>query len=151
VSVPPGTPYNSPKLAFMVALAAQIDAQLSPLLPNIQAVGGAIWNPTPPCIDMLPDDPFEELIAFSGKKATHLVLRARTDTPDREGAQELLIALMDSESDVSLEQAVLFDDTLGGIVEQITVESGPSEFGAFVDPGGTALLGCTWRLQVLRA
>jgi hypothetical protein len=136
-------------LEIMEALAAQIDNELA-LIPDLQVVGGLVWNPTPPTIDIFPADPFEQLIAYGNEKALFFVVRARVDTPDREGAQALLLSMMDSrDTDHSVEVAILSDDTLGGLVQQITVEAGPAEFGAFVDPGGSALVGTTWQTQVL--
>lgn len=136
-------------LEIMRALASQIDGVLAPLLPTLQVVGGMMWSPTPPCIDIYPDDPFEELIAFNGAKTLHLIIRARVDTPDRAGAQELLLSMMDSSLPTSVEGAILSDDTIGGRVSQVAVDTGPSDYGAFADPAGSALLGSTWRVQVV--
>ena len=106
------------------------------------------WSPTPPAIDVYPADPFQNGIAFGrGNNEIFLTVRARVDTPDHEAAQDLLLSLMDPVAVTSLAGAVTADRTLGGTVERVDIE-GPSDFGVFIDPGGGALLGCTWKARV---
>lgn len=139
----------------MQKLADQIEGVIggtsSPVVENLQVAPLLMWNPSPPVIDMYPGDPFQEQIGMSaGNRALYLTVRARVDTPDREGAQELLLAMMDPQGSASVEQAILSDTTLGGAVSDMAVD-GPTNFGAFDDPGGGGRhLGCTWQVQVLR-
>jgi hypothetical protein len=147
------------------ALANQIQAQLSdsigtadPLIDDLQVYQRMTWNPTPPTIDMYPgDDPFQEQVGMGrGNNALYFTVRARVNTPEHEGAQDLLLAMMDPQDSLSVSAAITAAGTaspaktLGGVVESVSVE-GPSNFGIFTDPGPTAgsLLGCTWRVQVL--
>lgn len=135
---------------IMDALAAQIAANLS-AVDGLQVHARLLWNPTPPAIDIYPGTPFQEGIAMR-EKALYFTVRARVNTPDHEGAQDLLLDLMDPDSANSVEDAIRVDPTLGGVVEYAAVASdSPSEFGAFTDPGGEGftLIGCTWRVQVL--
>jgi hypothetical protein len=66
----------------------------------------------------------------------------------------LLLAMMDQQDSLSVAAAITAagtaspSKTLGGMVESVTVE-GPSDFGVFTDPGGSSLLGCTWRVRVM--
>lgn len=138
-------------LEIMQALADQIDTELADTVADLQVEGKLVWNPTPPSVDVYPADPFQEQIGMgAGNKMLRLVVRVRVNTPDHEGAQELLLSMMDARSDTSLEKAILADRTLNGKVGHVNVEGGPSEYGAFVDPGGGgSLLGCTWTVQVL--
>lgn len=142
-------------LEIMQALADQIEgklaATLNPLIDRLQVNPVLTWNPSPPAIDIYPADPFQEQIGYGkGNKLLFLTVRARVNTPDHEGAQELLLSMMDPKSATSMEQAILFDETLSGKVSQATVSEGPSDYGAFADPGGGgALLGCTWTVRVI--
>jgi len=140
----------------MDALAAQIDNEIGArgtadaLIENLQVDGRLIMNPTPPSIDVYPADPFQEGIAFGkGNNDMNFTVRARVSTADHEAGQDLLLQMMDPESDQSVAQAILADRTLGGQVERVNIAEGPSAYGIFPDPGGDgSLLGCTWTVRV---
>lgn len=141
----------------MQALADQIDVQLGgagtsdPLIENLQVVGELFPNATPPAIDVYPADPFQEGIAYGrGNNALRFTVRARVNTPDHEGAQLLLLSMMDPRAETSLALAVLSDKTLGGKVDDLQV-SGPSDYGIFdaIGINTGAYLGCTWLVEVL--
>jgi hypothetical protein len=140
--------------AIMDALAVQLTSQLagtaSPLIEDLQVESRMVWNPTPPAIDMYPASPFQEQIGMGhGNNEVFITVRARVATPDHEGAQDLLLQMMDPAATTSVAQAITEDETLGGVVEFAGVEP-PTEFGAYTDPGGAgALLGCTWRVRVM--
>lgn len=143
---------------IMLALADQIALALTggttspgtatPAVDGLAVNPMLVWNPSPPAIDIYPADPFQEGIAFGkGNNEMNFTIRARVNTPDHDGAQELLLSLMDPVAVTSVAAAVVDDRTLGGAVEHVAVE-GPTDYGFFVDPGGGALLGCTWRARV---
>lgn len=139
---------------IMTALGEQIEQRLGgsvdPLIENLQVVPMLWASPTPPAIDIYPGDPFQEGIAFGrGNNAIFLTVRARVDTPDNEGAQQMLLGLMDPSADESLALAVLSDRHLGGTISDLQV-TGPTNYGVFQDAGGNGnWLGCTWTVQVL--
>lgn len=135
-------------LEVQTALADQIrdtldntDIQVEPLL---------VWNPTPPAIDIYPADPFQEQERLGvGNDLIFLSVRARVNTPDHDGAQELLLSLMDPKASTSVQQAILTDETLNSTVTQAVVFEGPTNYGIFPDPSGQgAFLGCTWTVRV---
>lgn len=135
-------------LEVQTALADQIrdtldntDIQVEPLL---------VWNPTPPAIDIYPADPFQEQERLGvGNDLIFLSVRARANTPDHDGAQELLLSLMDPKASTSVQQAILTDETLNSTVTQAVVFEGPTNYGIFPDPSGQgAFLGCTWTVRV---
>lgn len=138
----------------MQAIAGQIENTLGGTA-DPQVVEGLsvypllTWNPTPPALDVYPDSPFQEQIGFGkANNEMNFTVRARVNTPDHEGAQELLLTMMDPASTESVALAILEDVTLGGTVEYLAVE-GPSDYGVFVEPnGGGAFLSCTWRVKV---
>jgi len=114
---------------------------------DLQVEPSMMWNPTPPAIDMYPADPFFADIAYGQVSELSFVIRARVNTPDREGAQELLLSLMDPGSDTAVRTALFADQQIGNTVQN-SYCGPPSEWGFFTDPGGSALLGCTWLLTV---
>jgi hypothetical protein len=144
------------------ALGNQLQAQLAtglgtadPLLDELQVYQRMIWNPSPPTIDMYPAPEFQEQIGMGrGNNEMFFTVRARVNTPDHEGAQDLLLAMMDPQNNLSVSAAITAagtaspSKTLDGMVESVAVE-GPSDFGVFTDPGGSSLLGCTWRVRVM--
>jgi len=134
----------------MDALAAQIDTVLSPQIANLQVVGRMNLTPTWPSIDIYPGDPFQERSGFGSEDVDlGLVVRARVSTIEHEGAQDVLLGLMDPTAATSVVKAVESDATLGGRVQQVICDP-PSDFGAFVEPNSQgALLGCTWRARVI--
>jgi hypothetical protein len=138
----------------MDSLANQITPILSgtanPLIPQLQIEPRMVWNPTPPAIDMYPAAPFQEQIGMGrGNNELFITVRARVNTPDHEGAQDLLLAMMDPSAATSVAKAITSDTTLSGTVDYVLAEP-PTDFGAYTDPGGSgALLGCTWRVRVM--
>jgi hypothetical protein len=145
------------------AIADQIQAQLAsglgtadPLLDELQVYQRMVWNPTPPTIDMYPASEFQTQMGMGrGNNELFFTVRARVNTPDHEGAQDLLLAMMDPQDSLSVSAAITAagtaspSKTLGGMVENVTIAEGPTDFGVFTDPGGSSLLGCTWRVRVL--
>ncbi len=139
----------------MQALAAQIETTLGGTADPQVVEGLSVYpllelNPTPPAIDIYPDTPFQEPLAFgNGNNSMNFTVRARVNTPDNDGAQELLLTMMDPNAQTSVALAILSDTTLGGKVDDVAVE-GPSDYGVFVEPSGAgAFLSCTWRAKVL--
>jgi hypothetical protein len=111
-------------------------------------------NPTPPSIDVYPGDPFVD-DAGAGftdlDGSVYFTVRARVSTADSYAGQELLLAFMDSGGPLSVQAALAADDTLNGLASQVVVE-GPTPYSLFIDSGAEgALLGCTWRVQLLNA
>jgi hypothetical protein len=119
----------------------------------VQVEPRLILNPTALSVDVYPADPFSDVSGggFGNPTGRYvLTVRARTNTPDSPAAQDLLLALMDDEDDLSV-IAALWDETLNGMVASLHIE-GPSGYTQYVDPGGQgALLGCEWRVSVHKA
>jgi hypothetical protein len=136
---------------IMDALASQIQTQLDPVIENLQVDGRLIYNPTPPAIDIYPAEEFMERLAMSSEWGFTLSIRARVSTADHEAGQDTLLSLMDPAAATSLTRAIEADETLGGVVDDVTVVGGPSGFGYFTDPGliENRLLGALWRVQVI--
>ncbi len=128
--------------------AAQIGDALGE---GLQVAHLLIPFPTPPCIDMFPSEEYQLQEAF-GKANTviYLDVRARVNTPDHDGAQELLLALMDPTADTSIQKAINADPTLNGEAEDAFVSSGPRGFGLYPssDPAVAGYLGCLWTVRV---
>lgn len=139
-------------LEIMLALGGQLDEQLAatPALEGLQVAALFVRDPTPPCIDIYPGDPFGEQVAFDHTSRELLfTIRARVDAADVDAGQELLLGLMDR-GPGSVLGAHGADRTLGGAVDTSVLE-GPTGFSAYAATQGAAtgsLLGCEWRLRV---
>lgn len=105
---------------------------------------------SPTSIDIYPGDPFrdQDSAGFGDIDGIYvLTVRARVTTPDMDGAQDALLALMDDEHDLCLAAALDANPTLDGIVGQLAVD-GNTGFRVFEDPPGS-MLGCSWRVRVV--
>lgn len=141
---------DPPTLAdIMGAIADQIEAALSPSVPGVQVDPKLNFNPTPPCIDVYPADPFMEQTAMPvASQEVTFVIRARVTTADHEAGQDLLLDLLDPRGSSSLAAALAADSTFSGAVADSAVDS-PSGYIVYESPGGSgALLGSEWRLRV---
>ena len=103
-----------------------------------------VLNPTPPCVDVYPADPFSEQTEF-GALADHsddiwFTVRARVTPADVDASQQLLLQLMDKRSDTSVKAAILTDRTLGGRVADILV-GGPTGIIVYSPVGRRGLPG----------
>lgn len=125
---------------------------------DIQVEPSMILNPTPPTIDMYPGDP-----STDGSTASHaatyaqsgegfwLNIRARVNPNDNIANQEVLLELMDPESDISLVQAIYDDPSLGGHASDINLDS-TSGFVLVPKVDGSAVhVGIIWRFLVIAA
>jgi len=136
-------------LAIMDELAATLEADID----SVEQVTPRMnFKPTPPSIDIYPGDPFrtDEGAAFQDVNGMLVfTVRARIATPDNEAAQDVLLGLMDDESDQCVAAVLQYDQTLNGLASSVEVE-GPSGYQLFIDSGGEgALLGVTWQVNVL--
>lgn len=134
---------------MMDALAEQLDDELGTVIENLQVENRHHPNPTPPALDIYPATPFTEVIAYGrGSRQYWFIVRARVSTAEHEGAQDLLLAMMDDGTDESVEAAIRSTKTYAGA--QLGDVQGPTEFGVFPDPGGQGwLLGCTWQVALI--
>lgn len=140
--------------AMADTLLAVVGPAVSPEV-EVQVVGRRNFNPTPPSIDIYPGDPFRDLTdGTAGFQevggALLLTVRARVTTVDNTAGQELLLRFMDDEDDISVAGTLMEDQTLGGLASSVSVD-GNSGYISYLDPGQDgALLGCEWRVRVLR-
>lgn len=120
---------------------------------SIQVVGRLNLQPqSPTSVDIYPGDPFRdpESAGFGDIDGIYIfTVRARVTTPDADGAQDQLLALMDDENDLCLAAALESNPTLDGWVGQLRVD-GNTGFRVFDDPPGS-MLGCSWRVRVINA
>ncbi len=125
---------------------------------EVQVTGRRNFNPTVPSIDIYPGDPFRDKLTstagFSDDQGDLiLTVRARVSTVDNQGGQDLLLRLMDDHDDIGVAGTLEEDQTLNGLASSVSVE-GNSGYLSYIEGGsesGAALLGCEWRVRVLRA
>jgi hypothetical protein len=133
--------------AVMELLTETLETAFSGSDPKIEVTPGMNFNPTPPAIDIYPADPFrttEEAGYGEVSGALNFIIRARVTTAEFDGAQDLLLRLMDDEDDLCLADALL---------DAMDVEvDGPSGFTQYIDSGRAgAWLGVQWTVKVLNA
>jgi hypothetical protein len=136
----------------MSALAETLQEELcgtaNPVIDNLQVEDRLHPNPSPPAIDIYPASPFTEVISYGARHQYWFTVRARVSTAENEGAQDLLLAMMDADADESVETAIRSVKTYAGA--QLGDVEGPTEFGVFLDAGGNgSLVGCTWRVALI--
>jgi len=140
-------------VSTLVEIAEAIATALQPLrddIPDLQIYPYFLLNPTPPAIDIYPGDPFQNGAGFDpAAKTLFWTVRARWTTADHDASQQGLLGLLDP---AGLEAALYADDTLGGVVDDVSVvddtPSGYREYVADTAINGR-LLGAEWRVQVL--
>jgi hypothetical protein len=136
-------------LELAAGIASQLEQRLTIEIPVLQVTGTANRNPTPPTIDLYPDDPFQEPDAYGTvfRQAT-FVVRARVTDLDADSGQTLLLEMMDPASPKSVAAALAADPSIGGVCNDSVVE-GPSGWGEYSDASGETLMGCQWRLRTI--
>jgi hypothetical protein len=134
---------------IMFAIAAQIENELAAQIIDLTVYPKRQFNPTPPCIDVYPGDPFHEQTAYGYRnRELFFTIRARVSTADNEAGQAVLLALLDADSPTSVLRALASDRTLQGWVGDSAVDT-VSGYGLHQDVGeAPSLLGATWRLKV---
>ncbi len=136
---------------IMTALAGQLADELGLTVDGLNVYPRMEVNPTPPALDVYPADPFIEQTAFRPWAVQmNFIVRARVTTADHVAGQNLLLEMMDPDSDQSVNAAIAADRTLGGYADNATVAAdNPSGFGEYRDAGGEgSLLGCQWTVNV---
>jgi hypothetical protein len=134
-------------LELTAAIASQLEQRLVPQVDVLQVTATANRNPTPPAIDLYPDDPFQEPDTYGvANRTAAFIVRARVTDLDVDAGQTLLLELMDPASTKSVIAALAEDGSFGGACQDSTVE-GPTRWGDYTDASGETLLGCQWRLR----
>lgn len=136
------------------ALVDQIREAMVAVDPNITVVSGRYYNPTPPCIDVYQASTARSLAtAGFGDLAGAYVftVRARVLTADNLAGQELLVRFEDDEDDLCIPAAIVDDRTLGGYATDVHVPEDGFSGDTLYEEGGHALLGCQWRVEVIKA
>ena len=136
-------------LELTAGIASQLEQQLGIEIPELQVTATANRNPTPPAVDIYPDDPFQEPDAYGPRfRTATFVIRARVVDLDLDSGQTLLLEMMDPASVKSVAAALAANPGFGGACQDSVVE-GPSGWGEYQDGSGETLLGCQWRLRTI--
>ena len=124
---------------------------------DIQVEPTMVLNPTPPAIDMYPGDPSTGTVAGHGETYADiddgflLNIRARVSPNDNIANQEVLLELLDPESDISLVQSLYDDPSLGGRASDINLTQ-TSGFVLVPKVDGSAVhIGVIWSFLVIPA
>jgi hypothetical protein len=136
---------------LMDAMADKLETALGSAVN--QVVPRLNFNPTPPSVDIYPGDPFggNQAAGFGQSGEVVFTVRCRATTADHEAGQDVLLAFMDGAGTLSIAAALEADQTLDGLAGSVYVE-GPSGYTVYPDSGNEGgLLGCEFRVTVLRA
>lgn len=120
---------------------------------EVQVEPQYVLNPSPLTIDIYPGDVARDSAsaAFGDDGGYLLTVRARINTPDFDGAYDVLLSLMDDEDSLCLAQALLDDPTLNGHASDLDVRD-PTGLRAYETPSGEgAHLGFQFTAIVLPA
>lgn len=144
-------------LASLEAIRDGLAAALEPVAADMRAAGlhcqvsaKALANPTPPTIQVMGPEKVDYLMVMQrGGVGWELVVQAFTPfevfAPE---AQEMVDAWLNPTGDRSVWVALEADETLGGIVDDVTVRSSEG-YQMYVLPGIGAVLGCDWLVEVI--
>jgi hypothetical protein len=143
----------------MDAMADQLENQLQPSSPVVLHIEPRAFSVAEtPAIDMLIANPTGLEAGLSGFADLYggipITIRVRVSTADLYTGEDLLLALMDDEGDLSIISALDFDRTLGGWAQNLSWNDGfPwSGYTDFPDINGDGFfLGSTLPIVVLKA
>lgn len=143
----------------MDAIAAQLENELLPATDiDLHIESRAFLAAETPAIDMLVANPTgleAGLAAFNDEYGgIPITIRVRVSTADLYTGEDLLLALMDDEDDLSIIKAIDTDRTLGGWAQDVSWQDGfPwSGYTDFTDINGDGFyLGSTLPLVVVKA
>lgn len=137
------------------AMATQISAVLDPFFEalawDLQCLPRMVTSPTPPTIDMYPGDTSRgtDAASFDAEGEYLFTVRARVSDNDEGGNQDLLLAFMDDNTDMSIANALWDDDTLGGLATSLDCTD-PTGYVLYPF-GSESLIGFQFTCKVIRA
>lgn len=124
-------------------LAANLDA-----IEDVQASAYMLSNPTPPTIEVVPDEVDYDAAMGRGDDTWRFVIRAYVGVASDKGAQLLLDELLAPSGTRSVKTVLEADETLGGVAEDLHVQTATG-YRIYQRAGGPELLGCEWTVEVI--
>ena len=143
-------------LEIMDEMADTIRSAVTGLGVEVQVEGRL--NPEPshtPSIDIYPGlDPLYDsstagFVDIGDEGALRFTVRCRVQPTDHAENQDILLELMDDQTDASIANALLDDMTINGTVSDVHLES-VSGYVLIPSASGEAYIGCLWRFMVVR-
>lgn len=115
------------------------------LIPSVQVSAYMLGNPTPPSIEVMPDETDYDKTFQRGTDRWFLKVRAFVGKPSDIGAQKRLDEMLASSGPLSVKANIEVDCTLDGVVDDLRVTkcSGYRTYGQ--QPG---VLGAEWVVEV---
>jgi hypothetical protein len=136
---------SAPETVGLAGIMQALAESLEPItveIPGLQITPYLNPNPTPPCLDIYPGDPFETGAGFGVSEAQlFFTIRARVSTADTEAGQLLLLRMLDPSDSASVEAAI---EDIATVVPE-----GVSGFREYLEEQASngRLLGCEWRVS----
>jgi hypothetical protein len=126
------------RAALAANLATLTDVQVSPYM---------LASPTPPCIEIYPDEVSYDQALQRGLDQWTLIVRAYVGLTTDQGAQIKLDELLAPSGAMSVKAAVESDPDLGGSIDDLRVTRA-SGYRIYARPGTGELLGCEWTVDI---
>lgn len=117
-------------------------------IPNVQASAYMIANPSPPALEVVPDEIDYDLTMGRGGDTWRFIVRCYASAASDIGGQKRLDTLLAPAGASSVKAAVEADATLGGKAEDTRVVSATG-YRIFQRAGGPELLGCEWTVEII--
>lgn len=119
-------------------LGAITGVQVSPYL---------LAQPTPPAIELAPDEVEYDTANARGMDSWQFIVRAYVGTPTDQGAQVLLDLMLAPSGATSVKAVLEADRTLGGAAQTLRVAQATG-YRLYQRAGGPEYLGCEWTVNV---
>lgn len=129
---------------------AEIRAGLAANLATVtdtQVSAYRLGSPTPPCIEVFPDETEYDRTMGRGNDTRTFIVRAMVGAANDKGAQVNLDLMLDVDTARSVRKAIESDKTLGGKVNDLRVIKSSGD-RVYALPNQPAALGCEWTVEI---
>lgn len=117
-------------------------------IPGLQANGYMMSQPTPPAVEVFPAEVQYHQAMGQGLHGWTITVRGFVGLSSDIGAQKLLDRWLAPTGDHSFREAIEADQSLGGIVDAVTVQMA-SGYTVFIREGSPPFLGAEWTVEVM--
>lgn len=117
-------------------------------IPDLQASAQFLANPTTPSAHVFPGEIEFHKAMGNGHADWHLTVQAFVTVLFDSGAQKLLDKYIAEAGEYSVKAAIEADGTLGGVADDLIVES-CSGYRVYPRPEGSPVLGAEWKVRIM--
>jgi hypothetical protein len=117
-------------------------------LHGIQVSGYMLANPTPPCVHLWPTSVDYDLTFQRGYDTWFFTVQAFVALSSDIGSQVMLDQFIAPSGPQSVKAVLEADDTLGGLVVNLSVTNF-SNYDRYIREGGGPVLGANWSVEII--